>query len=213
MLIQKMSQLPLLKSIPKLIAVDTETENKSGGIEGYSFSYLSKNKKLKGYYIPINHLFGDDEKYVNVNFNSGVKYLEQLVKGRRVVFHNAQFDLTILEEECGIQIPNEMVEDTLLIHWLLDTERLHGLKPIMRDEYGQNVVTYDEARAQSFAEFAKYGSNDSMSVSMVVVIANPFFESAYNFHIASFSQSDICQHVIFVNLLSSAKACSKLLSC
>ncbi len=162
MLIQKMSQLPLLKSIPKLIAVDTETENKSGGIEGYSFSYLSKNKKLKGYYIPINHLFGDDEKYVNVNFNSGVKYLEQLVKGRRVVFHNAQFDLTILEEECGIQIPNEMVEDTLLIHWLLDTERLHGLKPIMRDEYGQNVVTYDEARAQSFAEFAKYGSNDSI---------------------------------------------------
>jgi len=162
MLIQRMRELPLLKSIPKLISVDTETENKSGGIEGYSFSYLSKNKKLKGYYVPINHLFEEDERYVNVNFNDGVKYLKQLVKGRRVVFHNAQFDLTILEEECGIKIPNKMIEDTLLIHWLLDTERLHGLKPIMRNEYKQNVITYDEAKAQSFSEFAKYGSNDAV---------------------------------------------------
>jgi len=162
MLIQNLSDLPSLSSIPNLICVDVESETTRGGLEGFSFAY-KRDKKIVGYYIPVNHYFEefpDGDKYKNVSFSKALAFLKRLCKGRRVVFHNAQFDMTILEMECDIRVPLSKVEDTMLIHWLLNTERKHGLKPIMNIEYGKDLPDFNESR-ESFKKFAKYGEDDA----------------------------------------------------
>lgn len=160
MLVQKIKDLPKIGSIPNLISLDTETK-RDKSIEGYSFAYAVGNA-IKSFYTPLNHDFSEGEslRYSNVNFDLGVMYLKNLCKNRRMIFHNAQFDLGVLADY-GIKVQLKNVEDTLLMHWMLDTERLHGLKPIMKNEYGIETVSYDEAKLLGFDEFAKYGDNDA----------------------------------------------------
>ncbi len=160
MLIQKISQLPLLSEIPNLISLDVET-HPDYSLEGYSFAYL-EDKKIKSYYIPVSHEFTDEERrrYRNLDFQEAVKFLQQICADRRIVFHNSGFDVTILGQY-DIHIDDENIEDTMLIHWLLDTERWHGLKRILRDEYERDVIFYEDAKLMGFHAFSKYGDDDA----------------------------------------------------
>lgn len=156
MLIQNKSSLPKISDVPKIIALDTETFPDSS-IEGFSFAYREGNK-IRHYYIPVAHEFLEEDEWCNID--NALDYLREIVKGRRIIFHNAEFDLTVLEK-IGIEIDIADVEDTMVLHFTLDTERKHGLKDIMALEYGQKVVTYEEAKDSDFSTFAKYGSNDA----------------------------------------------------
>lgn len=160
MLVQKMKDLPKIGSIPNLISLDTETKQDKS-IEGYSFAY-AVGKAIKSFYVPINHDLNEKESliYTNIDFDFGIEYLKNLCSNRRIIFHNAQFDLGVLYDY-GIDIKLKNVEDTLLMHWMLDTERQHGLKSIMKNEYHIETITYDEAKLLGFDEFAKYGDNDA----------------------------------------------------
>jgi DNA polymerase-1 len=161
MLIQRIGQFPRLSSIPKLIALDTET-HPDLKLEGYSFAYV-ENKKIKSYYVPVSHVFDDDEerrRYKNVDFQEAIRFLQKLCANRRIIFHNAQFDVTVLGQY-DIAIENDNIEDTMLMHWLLDTERFHALKRIMRDEYNKDVILYSDAKLMGFQAFSKYGDDDA----------------------------------------------------
>ena len=162
MLVQNKKQLPEINTIPKLIALDTETLDKVNGIEGYSFAYVEE-RKIKSFFIPVAYEFSEEEakKFVNVDSEFAFGYLSKLCANRRIIFHNAEFDLTVLEKNCGIKIDDDKFEDTMLLHWVLDTERKQGLKAIMKTEYGKEVVTYEEARTMGFEEFSKYADNDA----------------------------------------------------
>ena len=162
MLVQNKNQLPELNSIPKLIAIDTETLDGVNGIEGYSFAYVC-DKKIKSFFVPVAYEFSGEEsnKFVNVDSEFAFGYLSKLCKNRRIIFHNAEFDLTVLEKNCKIKIDDDKFEDTMLLHWVFDTERKQGLKAIMKNEYGKEVLTYEEVRTMGFEEFSKYADNDA----------------------------------------------------
>lgn len=162
MLVQKFGELPPITSIPQLISLDTETDDlENRNIEGFSFA-TNICGKLESYYVPIQHEFTEEEskQYVNIDFDDGIKYLKALCEDRRIIFHNSQFDLTVLEGY-DIYVADGMYEDSMLLHWDIDTERDHGLKKIMKSEYGADVITYEDAKAMGFEEFARYGDNDA----------------------------------------------------
>ncbi len=154
MLLQDKNKFPRLEDIPGTIALDTET-HPDMSLEGYSFAYV-KNRKIKSFYVPVAHTDILGTGYVNVDKN--YLYLKKLCKGRRIIFHNAQFDLTVLK---NIGIDVKEYEDTMLMHYTLDTERRHGLKKIMENEYDKEVTLYDDAKEAGFVEFSKYADNDA----------------------------------------------------
>ena len=55
--------------------------------------------------------------------------LQQIFEKKRVVFHNAKFDLAFFEYHFGFKFPR--FEDTMLLHYMLDeTPGTHGLKQL-----------------------------------------------------------------------------------
>lgn len=162
MLVKNIDQLPKLSTVPKFISIDFETHpNKE--IEGFSFAYLDENKKLKSYYCPVSHHeldYSEEYEYENLPYEFIIKYLKALVKNRALVMHNAQFDMTVMDLN-GIEYRRALVEDTMLLHYSLDTERRHGLKNIMKTEYHRDVVTYEDAKGMGFDAFASYADNDA----------------------------------------------------
>ena len=163
MFIQDIKKLPKISVLPKLISIDTETKP-DGSIEGLSFAYRSKKfNKIKGYYIPLQHRFPIGCNYINLEKKQVMEYFQQLVKDRRCIFHNAQFDLTILYKNFNIKIPEKNVEDTLLLHWVINTNRRHGLKEIRRIEYGrEDLIKYKDAKSAGIDSFVLYGENDAI---------------------------------------------------
>ena len=163
MLVKSLKQLPKLSEIPDTISLDFEIVEGTDIIKGFSFAYL-KGKQIKSFYCPIAHteleFYSDVYNCKNLPKKEIFKYLQDLIKDRTLVFHNAEFDTNILKRN-NFKFDFNKIEDTMLMHYSLDTERLHGLKSIMKNEYNINVVTYDEARLSDFDEFSKYADNDA----------------------------------------------------
>src|ERR1035437_8422264 len=162
-LIQSADELPNERSLPIRVSLDCET-NEQGIIEGMSFGYV-KNNKSKGYYIPMRHKFPKGyEDYHNVVPKDVGKWLKSVVanKKRKFVFHSAEFDTDKFEMEWGIKFEDDRIDDTLLLHWMFDTERRHGLKGIMKDEYGFAVKTWKMAKGEGIETFFKYAKDDAV---------------------------------------------------
>lgn len=162
MLVKKLNDLPKLNEIPDIISLDFETFDNME-IVGFSFAFLHNNK-IKSFYCPINHLeltYNYDEYgFKNLPKKEILKYLRELVADRKLVMHNASFDIEVMDVN-KIEYDFNKIEDTMLMHYTLDTERLHGLKAIMKNEYGKEVITYDEVVTKDITEFFKYADNDA----------------------------------------------------
>jgi len=99
------------------VAIDTETTGlypRDGYVMGISCSY----EKDHGAYISTDCV---DEEAENL--------FQDLFNKKRVVFHNAKFDLAMLEYHFGFKFPN--FEDTMLLHYCLEEQPgTHGLKAL-----------------------------------------------------------------------------------
>jgi len=99
------------------VAVDTETTGlypRDGYVQGISVSYDGK----KGIYV-------DADCLDNVSEN----LFQKLFNKKRVIFHNAKFDLAMLEHHFNFKFPK--FEDTMLLHYLIDeVPGTHGLKDL-----------------------------------------------------------------------------------
>ena len=99
------------------IALDSETSGlypRDGYMLGISLSYEEEH----GAYIDCECI---DEKAEGL--------LQQLFDKKRVVFHNAKFDLAFFEYHFGFKFPR--FEDTMLLHYMLDENPgTHGLKQL-----------------------------------------------------------------------------------
>jgi DNA polymerase I-like protein with 3'-5' exonuclease and polymerase domains len=121
----------------KFIACDTETTAlypRDGHILGISISHKSK----QGVYISTECVGEDTERLMQALFSS-----------RLVVFHNAKFDLKMLEYHFGFKFPN--VSDTMLMHYVLDeTQGSHGLKQLAMKytDYGDYDKALDEFKTK-----------------------------------------------------------------
>jgi DNA polymerase I-like protein with 3'-5' exonuclease and polymerase domains len=101
----------------KWIAVDTETTGlypRDGYILGISMSY----EKDHGAYISTDCVDEEAEQLFQEIFDTKI-----------VVFHNAKFDLAMLEYHFGFKFPK--FEDTMLLHYCLEEQPgTHGLKQL-----------------------------------------------------------------------------------
>ena len=99
------------------IALDSETSGlypRNGHMIGISMSYNGKD----GIYIDTDCFDEEIEKM-----------LHELFLKRKVIFHNAKFDMAFFEYHFGFEFPN--FEDTMLLHYLIDENPGgHGLKQL-----------------------------------------------------------------------------------
>ena len=100
------------------VAWDTETTclyPRDGYVLGLSMSYKSKH----GAYISTDCL---DEECMDM--------LEKIIKQYHAVFHNMKFDIKMIEYHLGLKFDRSRVHDTMLMHYVLDENDSHGLKPL-----------------------------------------------------------------------------------
>ena len=106
-----------INSDSEYISCDTETTGlfpRDGYILGISLAY----KEDSGVYILTDII--DDEVE---------EQLQKLFWNKKVIFHNAKFDLAMLEYHFNFEFPR--VEDTMLLHYLLnENPGTHGLKQL-----------------------------------------------------------------------------------
>lgn len=100
------------------VAMDTETTclyPRDGYVLGLSISYKEKH----GAYISTDCL--DDDCLL---------LLEKIIEKYHVVFHNMKFDIKMIEYHVGLKFNRARVHDTMLMHYALDENDSHGLKPL-----------------------------------------------------------------------------------
>ena len=106
-----------LDANPQYIALDSETNGlypRNGHMIGISMSYTGKD----GIYIDTDCF---DEEIEGM--------LHELFKTRKVIFHNAKFDIAFFQYHFGFEFPD--FEDTMLLHYLIDENPGgHGLKQL-----------------------------------------------------------------------------------
>ena len=121
----------------KFVTCDTETSAlypRDGYVLGISMSHKPK----QGVYISSEVITPFIEELFQEVFNT-----------KMIVFHNAKFDLKMLEYHFDFKFPR--VSDTMLMHYLLDESRgSHGLKSLALKytEYGDYDKDLDTFRAQ-----------------------------------------------------------------
>lgn len=136
------------------VALDSETSAlypRDGHMLGISMSYEPEH----GAYIDCNCI---DEK--------AEELLQLIFDKKRVVFHNAKFDIAFFEYHFGFKFPR--FEDTMLMHYMLDEQPgTHGLKQLTlkHTPYGD----YEKPMYQWIEEYRKRTGilKDSFSWDMI----------------------------------------------
>jgi DNA polymerase I len=117
----------LIEDSGDYIAFDTETTGihyKCNHIIGMSFAFRSKKTNtLQTAYIPIRHTAIDT---VNIDLRVIYHHLQAVLATKKVLFHNAKFDLHMLDNE-SLKVND--IEDTMLMSYCYnENEMSHGLK-------------------------------------------------------------------------------------
>lgn len=133
--------LEVYNSDADVVAMDTETTAlypRDGYVLGLSISY----KTLQGRYILTDCL---DRECLAL--------LQKIVDKYQIVFHNMKFDIKMIEYHLGIKFDRSRVDDTMLMHYTLDENSEHGLKPlsIKHTNYGD----YDRALEEFKSQYCK----------------------------------------------------------
>jgi len=108
----------ILDNAQGYVAWDTETTAlypRDGYVLGVSLTYTTH----QGVYIETDCL---DEECIAL--------LKQIAKNFVTVFHNMKFDFKMIKYHLGIDFDRTRVHDTMLLHYVLDENDSHGLKPL-----------------------------------------------------------------------------------
>lgn len=108
----------VLNSDADYVAMDSEGTAlypRDGYVLGISLSY----KETHGRYILTDCL--DDQC---------MQLLQQIIDTKYIIFHNMKYDIKMLEYHLSIVFDRNKVHDTMLLHYVLDENGSHGLKPL-----------------------------------------------------------------------------------
>lgn len=114
----KLFLLEVLENAQGYVSLDTETTclyPRDGYVIGVSLSYKSKH----GAYISTDCL---DEECMEL--------LQRILDTFYIVFHNMKFDYKMCAYHLGLKFNRAKVHDTMLLHYCLDENDGHGLKPL-----------------------------------------------------------------------------------
>ena len=134
--------LEVLENAETYVAFDTETTclyPRDGYVLGLSISY----KPRHGRYILLDIL--TDEL---------LELVQQIVDKFEIVFHNMKFDFKMIEYHMDIKFREDHVHDTMVMHYALDENAAHGLKPLALKytHYGDYDSELDEFKTRYCAE-------------------------------------------------------------
>jgi len=119
-------------NLEKVIAVDTETTDlnpRKAELEGIGWGDSQGQ-----YYVD----------WATCDFREEViKEFKKLFKEKEIIFHNAKFDIKIFKEILNINFPL-FLHDTMIMSWLLNENRSHGLKELTSSILKRKAVTYEE---------------------------------------------------------------------
>jgi DNA polymerase I-like protein with 3'-5' exonuclease and polymerase domains len=110
--------LEVLNSNAPAVALDTETTGlypRDGYVLGVSISY----RPDQGRYLDCD-ILGDEH----------IEILQAICDKYTIVFHNMKFDKKMLSYHLGLVFRDNAVEDTMVMHYVLDENAMHGLKPL-----------------------------------------------------------------------------------
>jgi DNA polymerase I-like protein with 3'-5' exonuclease and polymerase domains len=125
--------LEVLHSSAEVVAMDTETTGlypRNGYVLGISISYKLKH----GRYI-LTDVLSDEH----------IAVLQQILDNYPIVFHNMKFDMKMLRYHLNLVFNKRKVHDTMVMHYALDENAMHGLKPLAlkHTEYGEYDADLD----------------------------------------------------------------------
>lgn len=123
--------LEVLNSDAAVVAMDTEGTGlypRKGYVLGVSISHKPKF----GRYIVTDIL---DDELINL--------LQQIINKFEIVFHNLKYDVKMMEFHLNVTFRRDHTHDTMVMHYVLDENGLHGLKALALKytDYGD----YDKA--------------------------------------------------------------------
>ncbi|MBT5535470.1 hypothetical protein HOK31_20550, partial [Candidatus Poribacteria bacterium] len=132
------------------LAVDTETDSTNAHtarLVGVSFC----GERGRAFWLPADRF--------------DAVAIGRALRGKRLVFHHAKYDVTVLERH-GLPLAGEDVFDTMLAAHLLDENRPKGLKRLARDLLGEDPVEYADLSDQlslfeATPELAEYACADA----------------------------------------------------
>jgi DNA polymerase I-like protein with 3'-5' exonuclease and polymerase domains len=110
--------LEILYSDAPFVALDCETTAlypRDGYVIGISLSYKVKH----GRYIHADCL---DEECIEI--------LQKILDRYTIIFHNMKFDIKMIAYHLGVVFNLQNVHDTMVMHYALDENETHGLKPL-----------------------------------------------------------------------------------
>jgi DNA polymerase I-like protein with 3'-5' exonuclease and polymerase domains len=110
--------LQALEDEGSVVALDTETTAlypRDGYVLGLCISY----KPGQGRYILSDVL---EDRHMEL--------IQKIVDTKEIVFHNMKFDYKMIEYHFGIRFRDDHVHDTMVMHYILDENSSHGLKPL-----------------------------------------------------------------------------------
>lgn len=127
----------VLDNADTYVSMDTETTclyPRDGYVLGLSISY----KLHHGRYI-----------VTDVLNEVCIELLQQIVDKFTIIFHNMKFDFKMIEYHLGIKFRRTHVHDTMVMHYVLDENAQHGLKPLALKytQYGDYDAELDQFRA------------------------------------------------------------------
>jgi len=122
------------------VAVDTETNFTDQHHKRFLVGISICTAKEELFYIPVGHQMDGVLPFGNLQANvpNWVGIMEQ-IKCPEWIFHNAKFDLTVLEL-AGFKCQPEQIWDTLIMSHLIDENPPHGLKQL-----GKILLKMEEA--------------------------------------------------------------------
>jgi DNA polymerase I-like protein with 3'-5' exonuclease and polymerase domains len=128
----------ILDNAQGYVAWDTETTAlypRDGYVLGLSLTYKSK----QGRYISTDCL--DDVC---------MQLLQKIANDFWTIFHNMKFDFKMIKYHLGIDFPRDRVHDTMCMHYVLDENDSHGLKPLALKytDYGDYDSALDEFKKE-----------------------------------------------------------------
>ena len=126
--------LEVLNSKAPRVALDTETTAlypRDGYVLGLSMSY----KRKHGRYLITDIL---DVRHMEV--------LQEILDKYPIVFHNMKFDYKMINYHLGLKFNRAKLDDTMVMHYVLDETDAHGLKPLALKytDYGDYDAELDE---------------------------------------------------------------------
>lgn len=131
-----------IKNAEEPITLDTETNGLfpiTDKIVGFSLAF----NEDEGYYVPAMHRVSENVP------ERLIKQIFQLLKEKRLIFHNAKFDMQMIFQNYGIQLP--LYSDTMAMAYLACFPKL-GLKDIMSDVFNMETKEFDQLLSEKYGK-------------------------------------------------------------